>query len=100
MMKMISGRICLTSDLWTSINTEGFITLTAHFVDSNWTLQSKILNFCHMPPPHSGFELYKKLNSLLVEWGIDNKLFSITLYNASANDVKVHSLKSHLVLQR
>ncbi|XP_068504330.1 zinc finger BED domain-containing protein RICESLEEPER 4-like [Phaseolus vulgaris] len=31
----IPYRICLTSYLWTSINTEGFISLTAHFVDLN-----------------------------------------------------------------
>jgi len=46
----ISSRICLTSDLWTSINTEGFIALTANFVDLSWKLNSKLLNFCHMPP--------------------------------------------------
>jgi len=47
----IPNRMCLTSDLWTSINTEGFISLTAHFVDLNWKLNNKLLNFCHMPPP-------------------------------------------------
>ena len=53
----IPNRICLTSDLWTSCTTKGYICLTAHFVDLNWKLNSKILNFCHMPPLHSGFEL-------------------------------------------
>ena len=56
----IPNRICLTSDLWTSCTTEGYICLTAHFVDTNWKLHSKILNFCHMPPPHTGFELSSK----------------------------------------
>ncbi|XP_072092378.1 zinc finger BED domain-containing protein RICESLEEPER 3-like [Arachis hypogaea] len=34
----IPNRICLTSDLWTSSTNEGFICLTAHFVDENWKL--------------------------------------------------------------
>lgn len=61
----IFGRICLTSDLWISINTEGFITLITHFADLNWKLNDKILNFRHMPPPHNGFELFKKINEFL-----------------------------------
>jgi len=61
----IPSRICLTSYLWTSINTEGFISLTAHFVDMNWKLNTKLLNFCHIPPLHTGFELSKKINEFL-----------------------------------
>ena len=53
-LKSIPGRICLTSDLWTSIISEGYICLTAHYVDENWKLRNIILNFCHMPPPHTG----------------------------------------------
>ncbi|RYQ99536.1 hypothetical protein Ahy_B07g087476 [Arachis hypogaea] len=63
----IPNRICLISDLWTSITTEGYLCLTAHFVDSTWKLQSKILSFCHMPPPHTGFELSSKIFELLNE---------------------------------
>ncbi|RYR39204.1 hypothetical protein Ahy_A09g044690 [Arachis hypogaea] len=92
----IPNRICLTSDLWTSSTNEGFICLTAHFVDENWKLQSKILNFCHMSPPHTGFELSSKIFTLLNEWKIDKKIFSITLDNASSNDTCVDHLKSTL----
>ena len=49
----IPNRISLTCDLWTSCNMEGFVCLTAHYVDSKWNLQSKIINFQHMPPPHT-----------------------------------------------
>ncbi|KAK4256090.1 hypothetical protein QN277_009003 [Acacia crassicarpa] len=45
-MSRILNRVCLTSDVWTAINSEGYICLTAHFVDDNWRLVSKILNFC------------------------------------------------------
>ena len=51
-LKSILGRICLTSNLWTSITSEGYICLTAHYVDENWELKNIIMNFCHMPPPH------------------------------------------------
>jgi len=50
MLLSIPSRICLTSNLWTSINSEGFIALTTHFVDLSWKLNSKLLNFCCKPP--------------------------------------------------
>ena len=29
----IPGRICLTSDVWTVVTTQGYMTVTAHYVD-------------------------------------------------------------------
>ena len=53
-LELIPSRICLTSDLWTSLTTDGYMTLTAHYVDEHWVLQKKILIFRHIPPPHNG----------------------------------------------
>ena len=82
-LKSIPGRICLTSDLWTCITSEGYIYLMAHYVDENWKLKNIILNFCHMPPPHMETFLSEKILSFLEKWGIEKKIFSITLDNAS-----------------
>ncbi|KAK9705574.1 hypothetical protein RND81_07G067300 [Saponaria officinalis] len=91
----LPGRICLTSDLWTSCQTEGYLCLTAHFVDANWKLTSLVLNFCHMEH-HSGKEIYILLLKLIREWGIENKVFSLTLDNASSNDKAQDYLKATL----
>ena len=66
-LKSISCRICLTSDLWTSITSEGYIFLPAHYVDGNWELKDIILNFFHMPPPHTGTLLSEKILNFLEE---------------------------------
>ncbi|XP_057533199.1 zinc finger BED domain-containing protein DAYSLEEPER-like [Amaranthus tricolor] len=63
----ISSRICLTFDCWSSITSDRYITLTAHYVDDNWVLKKKLLNFCFMPPPHSGVHLSDHVCSLLKE---------------------------------
>ena len=39
-----------------------------------------------MPPLHTGTLLSEKILSFLEEWGIEKKIFSITLDNASNND--------------
>lgn len=97
-LKLVPGRIALTSDCWTSVTTDGYISLTAHFVDQNWCLQKKVLAFTLMPPPHTGAALAEKIYGLLKEWGIYNKVVSITLDNASSNDSMVDGLKSDLDL--
>ena len=85
-LKSIPGRTCLTSDLWTSVTSQGYICLTTHYVDKNWELKNIILNFCHMPPPYIGTLLSEKILNFLEEWGIKKKIFSITLDNTSNND--------------
>nr|KAJ0185253.1 hypothetical protein LSAT_V11C900470400 [Lactuca sativa] len=92
------SRICLTSDAWTSIVTDGYLSLTAHYVDSKWVLQKRILNFSEFPPPHTGVAIAEKLSRLIKSWGIERKLFSITLDNASSNDVCVGLLKNQFRL--
>ncbi|XP_054816849.1 zinc finger BED domain-containing protein RICESLEEPER 2-like [Prosopis cineraria] len=52
-----------------------------------------------MEPPHSGHELASKVFECLYEWGIEKKVFTITLDNASANDCMAEILKKKLVLQ-
>ena len=92
------SKICLTSDLWSSLATDGYLALTAYYVDANWVLQKKIINFRHVPPPHSGAILAEKVIHLLQQWGIKEKIFTLTLDNASYNNVLVHKLKCHLSL--
>ena len=98
MLQSIPGRVALTSDCWTSVTTDGYISLTAHFVDQNWCLQKKVLAFTLMPPPHTGVALAEKVYGLLKEWGIHNKVVSITLDNASSNDSMADALKLDLDL--
>ncbi|XP_058078750.1 zinc finger BED domain-containing protein RICESLEEPER 2-like [Magnolia sinica] len=89
------SRISLTSDMWTASNQrKGYMSLTAHFVDADWKLQKKILNFRHVPPPHIGVVLSDCIYNRLVEWGIEKKISSITLDNASSNDTLISFLRT------
>lgn len=92
----ICGRICLTSDLWSSGTSEGYICLTAHFIDHDCVLHSRIIIFCHFPPPHTGTLLSEKIFEFLKDWGIEKKIFSITLDNATNNYNMQNFLKAHL----
>lgn len=37
--------VCLTSDTWTSSKNLAYMVITAHWINDEWNLQKKILNF-------------------------------------------------------
>ena len=40
------GRITITSDMWTASNQKkGYMSITTHYIDDNWTLQNIILRY-------------------------------------------------------
>jgi hypothetical protein len=88
LMKMFSEsnmRICLTTDMWTSIQQLGYMCLTAHYIDNDWKMQKQIINFFPLPSPHTGKAIGKAIEQKLLEWGID-KVCTLTVDNASSND--------------
>ncbi|KAG7579718.1 Ribonuclease H-like superfamily [Arabidopsis thaliana x Arabidopsis arenosa] len=92
----VPNRVCLTTDLWRAITIEGYLCLTAHYIDTDWNLKSKILSFTAFPPPHSGIAIAMKLIELLKEWGLEKKVFCLTVDNASANDSMQSIMKRQL----
>ncbi|CAJ2676966.1 unnamed protein product [Trifolium pratense] len=94
----IPNRISLTFDLWESCTTETYICLTAHFVNANWKLNSKLLNFRLVYPPTGG-EMCERIIELLNDWGIEKKIFSLTLGDSVENDILQEQLKTQLGLQ-
>ncbi|XP_024004951.1 zinc finger BED domain-containing protein RICESLEEPER 2-like [Eutrema salsugineum] len=95
----LPGWISFTTDLWSAITHEGYMCITAHYIDRNWKLNNKILAFCALPPPHTGINLAMKLLESWEEWGIQKKVFSITVDNATSNDSMQDILKSQLVIR-
>ena len=62
--------ISLTTDLWTSIATESYITVTAHYIDNNWVLQAFVLETLPFPERHTGINIAQKLKEMVGEWEI------------------------------
>ncbi|KAG2711418.1 hypothetical protein I3760_04G076400 [Carya illinoinensis] len=87
-------RISLTTDTWTSVQNLNYMCLTAHFIDKNWKLQKKIINFC-LIPNHRGETIGRYVESCLLDWGID-RIFTVTVDNASSNDTAISYLKQFL----
>ncbi|KAL0655624.1 hypothetical protein Bca4012_076208 [Brassica carinata] len=92
------GRVCFTADLWTARSVVmGYICITAHYIDENWRLNNKILAFCNIKPPHTGEVIARTVYDCLKGWGLEKKVFTITLDNAKANDSMLNILKHRLL---
>ncbi|KAH0781586.1 hypothetical protein KY290_001184 [Solanum tuberosum] len=93
--RLVKGqRVCITSDTWTSLQNFTYMVITAHWIDDEWKLQKKILNF-FQTPDHKGETIAKAIESCLLDWGIEN-LLTVTLDNATANDAAITHLKGRI----
>jgi hypothetical protein len=54
------------------------------------------LNFRHVPIPHTAMNLSGNIHDLVKEWGIEKKIFSITMDNASNMDNLQENLRCRL----
>jgi len=44
MLSRIQSRVAITTDMWTATNeNEGYMTITTHFIDDLWRLQSRLM---------------------------------------------------------
>jgi hypothetical protein len=88
--------VSLTTDLWTSSNQSPFMVVSAHFILPDWSLNKQIISFKELPAPHTGLAIAEQLINTIVEWKIINKVSTITVDNASSNDVVINCVCSVL----
>ncbi|CAN1777141.1 Zinc finger BED domain-containing protein RICESLEEPER 2 [Linum perenne] len=68
--------------------------INTHYVGKDWKLHKKIINFTKITS-HKGDDIGAKLAECLEEWGLKN-VFTVTVDNASTNDVACTFLKNKL----
>ncbi|KAM3303723.1 hypothetical protein P3S67_014753 [Capsicum chacoense] len=92
--KKTQQRVCITTDTWTSVQRINYMCITAHWIDKNWTLHKRVINFCPISS-HRGEDLAKGIVKCLHEWGL-HRIFTVTVDNASSNSVCVAELSKQL----
>ncbi|KAK2641615.1 hypothetical protein Ddye_023378 [Dipteronia dyeriana] len=97
MLGKIPGKIAITSDIWIASNQKrGYMTVTSHFIDSSWQLQSRLLRFMYVPCPHNAENLSTALMNSLLDWNVDRKLSTLALDNCSTNNSMIDILLGKL----
>ncbi|KAG6499326.1 hypothetical protein ZIOFF_039090 [Zingiber officinale] len=87
-------KISLTTDLWKSKNQKiEYMVITGHWIDSSWKLNKRVLNFFNIPPPRGGPQISDTLLKCARTWEIENKIYTVSVDNASANDAAIKYMK-------
>ncbi|CAJ2652666.1 unnamed protein product [Trifolium pratense] len=93
------SKISLTTDMWKSSHqVVEYMVITGHFIDAGWNLQKRVLSFVKVPAPRRGIDVADAIYKCLKSWGIENKVFSVSVDNASYNDSCLRYLKDYLSL--
>lgn len=89
--------VTLTTDMWTSNNTESFVAVTAHFITKDWKLQSVLLDCGRFIGAHTHVEIQHSILDICRTYGIDRKIHAIMTDNAANIKLAVDKLGfSHL----
>ncbi|CAI9275282.1 unnamed protein product [Lactuca saligna] len=85
----------LTTDCWTSsCQRSSFMVVTAHFIDKDWIMHKRVINFKSLDS-HRGEDIGHTLLTCLEEWGINN-VMTIIVDNATSNDKAIEFLMKKL----
>lgn len=95
MLKSLKSRVSFSFDLWTSDQSIGYMALSAHFIDDDFVLKKKILNFKRIAYPYTSFMISDEIAKCIVEWELVEKVFALTLDNSPINDDMAMRLKEN-----
>jgi hypothetical protein len=65
----------LTHDSWTSLLTQSYDTVTAHYISPEWQLHSAVLRTSHFKGSHTGENISNHLRDTLKYWDIKDSVF-------------------------
>ena len=73
----------LTTDIWTSRTTQGFLTLTCHFIDDNCVQKAFVLETVRLNDAHTGENIKNELEKITNKWSITDKVVCTTTDSGS-----------------
>lgn len=88
--------ISFTTDMWTSSKTQGYITITGHFIDQFWELRSCVLTTKHFPERHTAENISKTLKKQAEEFGILEKVPCVVHDQASNMKAAMRNLQEEV----
>jgi hypothetical protein len=69
-----------------------YLTVTAHWIDSQWELRSELLAFLELEGSHSGENIGQELYDILLQAGIQDKVQNLTADNVTVNNKSIRVL--------
>lgn len=88
--------VMLAFDAWSSKHQLPFLTVTAHYIDSNWQMHRQLLAFEHFPSPHTGQAIADILHRVIARNHLKRAFGGLVGDSASNNIVAAKLLSKKL----
>ena len=89
--------LSITADIWTSIATESYLSVTLYYIDNNWEMKSFALGTFPLTESHTGESIECWIKDLLKEFNVNsNKVVSFFYDNGSNIDLAARLLENEL----
>ena len=79
----IQDFVSLTTDIWTSRAKDGYISLTGHFIDSDWERKAVVFGVREFNDRHTASNIADALKEMVDEWDIEYKILACTRDNGA-----------------
>ena len=81
--------VSFTTDIWTEDTTKhSFISLSAHWLDSEFVQRDYCLEGMHFPVAHTGENISGIMTNMLEDWQIDSDRWGVVVRDGASNAVK------------
>ena len=77
--------VTLTTDHWTSLGNQAYMTVTAHYINVDWELRSAVLQTVLMPERHTGTNIATRLENCVDEFQIPKNNVVAVVRDGAAN---------------
>ena len=77
------SHVSITTDLWSSMAQDSYLSLTGHFINSNIERQQPCLHAVPFHDSHTGERIASMITNCLQAWGIAEKLHVVVRDNGS-----------------
>ena len=82
-IKGLISHCCLTTDLWISWATQGYLTVTCHYTNENMEMKSAILSIYHVKESHTADNLLPILKNIADKWNVSSKVHCVVIDSGS-----------------
>lgn len=84
-----ASSVVLTTDMWTSVSTEAYLTVTCHLIE-NWQMREFVLETHTFHGQHTADNISLALKRITEEWGITDKVVAVVTDNGANMVAAVH----------
>jgi hypothetical protein len=84
--------VALTSDILSGNAKKDYLCVVAHYVNIDWQLEKRITGLRLIDLSYNAKNIAERITSVLADFGLTDKIFSVTLNNAVANTRAINQL--------